>query len=212
MISPKLLSRPTVVFTIIKLNILVFILWILSITINPRFMVKNFLVSWSGLMEGRIWTLVTSVFSHNMFFHIFLNMYAFFGFGTVLENALGARRFLRFYVVAGMIASFSHAGVCAFLLGEPQLPALGASGAISGVVLLFSLMFPQERILLLGFIPIPALAASFLIMGVDIWGLVAQIRGGSLPIGHGAHLGGAFYGLFYYLAFIRKRRRLMFES
>jgi membrane associated rhomboid family serine protease len=212
MLSPRLLTRPTVVFTIIKLNVLVFILWILSITINPSFMVKNFLVSWSGLMEGRIWTLVTSVFSHNMFFHIFLNMYAFFGFGTVVENSLGARRFLKFYLTAGIIASLSHCFVSAFILNEPRLPALGASGAVSGVILLFSLMFPQERILLLGLIPIPAFSASVLIIGLDVWGLIAQARGGSLPIGHGAHLGGAFYGLFYYLAFIRKRGGLLSQS
>lgn len=212
MISQRLLSRPTVVFTIIKLNIFVFVLWILSLTINPNFMVKNFLVSWSGLMAGRVWTLVTSVFSHNMFFHIFLNMYAFFGFGTVVENAFGARRFIKFYLTTGVIASLSHCFVSAFLLGEPQLPALGASGAVSGVIILFSLMFPQERIFLMGFIPIPAFTASALIVGLDIWGLVAQARGGSLPIGHGAHLGGAFYGVFYYLVFIRKRRGLLFES
>lgn len=156
-------------------------------------------------MQGRVWTLITSVFSHTMFFHIFLNMYAFFGFGVVLENVMGPKRFLRFYLISGIIASLSHASVSAFLIHDPTLPALGASGAVSGVILLFSLMFPQEKILLMGFIPIPAIFASFLIIGLDVWGLVEQTRGGTLPIGHGAHLGGAFYGLVYYLIAVRSK-------
>lgn len=131
-------------------------------------------------------------------------MYAFFGFGAVIENMLGTRRFLRFYLLAGITASLSHIIVSAFLIHDSSLPALGASGAVSGVILLFSLMFPQERILLLGFIPVPAIFASFLIVGLDVWGLLEQTKGGTLPIGHGAHLGGALYGLVYYFLSVRK--------
>lgn len=169
-------------------------------------MISNFLVSWDHVMAGRVWTLITSVFSHNMFFHIFINMYVFFGFGTVLENELGSRKFLNFYLMAGIISSISHITVSTYLMGQPELPALGASGAVAGTILLFSLMNPQERILLLGIIPMPAIGAAILFVGIDLWGLVAQTRGGTLPIGHGAHLGGAFYGLIYYFAFIKKRR------
>lgn len=191
---PKILKRPSVTLMIVKLNIIAFILWM----VMPMFMVDNFLVSYEGVLEGRIWTLITSVFSHNMFFHIFLNMYAFFGFGTILENELGSARFLRFYLAAGIFASLAHCLVSAFLMNDPGLPALGASGAVSGTILLFSLLNPKERILLLGIIPLPALFAALVFVGLDIWGLVSQTQGGSLPIGHGAHLGGAFYGLLYY--------------
>lgn len=191
---PKILKRPSVALMIVKLNIIAFILWM----VIPLFMFQNFLVSYDGVMEGKIWTLITSVFSHNMFFHIFLNMYAFFGFGTILENELGAARFLRFYLAAGIFASLAHCLVSAFLMNDPALPALGASGAVSGTILLFSLLNPKERILLLGIIPLPALFAALVFVGLDIWGLVSQTQGGSLPIGHGAHLGGAFYGLIYY--------------
>jgi membrane associated rhomboid family serine protease len=94
--------------------------------------------------------------------------------------------------------------VSAFLIGDSTIAALGASGAISGVILLFSLMFPQEKIVLLGIIPIPALWASIFIVGLDLWGLFEQTRGASLPIGHAAHLGGALYGAVYYFIKIRK--------
>jgi membrane associated rhomboid family serine protease len=204
MLRPIITSRPAATIAILKINIFVFMSWVMSAFINPYFMINNFLVSWTGIVEGRFWTLLTSVFSHNMFFHIFLNMYVFFGFGAVLEQALGTRRFLRFYLAAGVVASLSHVTVSAFLIGDPSLAALGASGAISGVILLFSLMFPQERVLLLGIIPIPALFASFAIVALDVWGLVEQTLGGKLPIGHGAHLGGALYGLVYYLIAVRR--------
>lgn len=206
MIRPEKLQRPNVVLTIIKINIAVFLFWILSSFINPYFMVNNFLVSWEHVMAGRVWTLITSVFSHNMFFHIFINMYVFFGFGAVLENELGSRKFLNFYLVAGIVSSISHITVSTFLMGQPELPALGASGAVAGTILLFALMNPQERILLLGIIPMPAIGAAILFVGIDLWGLIAQTRGGTLPIGHGAHLGGALYGLIYYFAVIKRSR------
>jgi membrane associated rhomboid family serine protease len=212
MMIPLINSKPTVVINIVKINIMVFFLWWISPFINPSFMINNFLVSWTGVVEGRFWTLITSVFSHNMFFHIFINMYAFFGFGAVLENVLGSKRFLRFYLAAGMFASSSHVFVSAFLIQDPSLAALGASGAVSGVILLFSLMFPQERILLLGFIPIPALFASIVIVGLDVWGLIEQTRGGALPIGHGAHLGGAVYGFIYYYFSVKRGSGLRFHQ
>ncbi len=205
-------ARPTATIAILKLNVLIFICWIIGGFVFPSFMVQNFLLSWNGLMEGRYWTLLTSVFSHNIFFHIFLNMFAFFGFGAVLEQALGTRRFLRFYLVAGLMGSVTHVLVSLFLIGDPSLAVLGASGAISGVILLFSLMFPTERILVLGLVPIPALAASLAIVSLDVWGLLEQTRGGTLPIGHGAHLGGAVYGLIYYIFFGPQRQRSVMRS
>jgi rhomboid-like protein len=205
MIRPSKLTRPNVVLTIIKINIVVFVLWYLSAFLNPSFMIYNFLVSWDHVWSGRVWTLLTSVFSHNMFFHIFVNMYVFYGFGSVVENILGSKRFLQFYLVAGIVSSLSHICVSYYLMGQPGLPALGASGAVSGTILLFALMFPQEKILILGLIPVPALTAALIFVGLDVWGLVAQTQGGNLPIGHGAHLGGAACGFIYYLLRVRRR-------
>jgi membrane associated rhomboid family serine protease len=191
--------RP-VVFAILLLNSAVFAAWV-AFGEHP-FMIDNFLVSWDGLMAGRIWTLLTSEFSHVLLVHFFLNMYVLSSFGPIVEETIGSGRFFVFYMVAAIIASLSHAGVSAFALGQPGLPALGASGAISGVVLLFSLTYPRARLLLLGLIPLPALAGALLFVSIDIVGLIAQFEGGGLPIGHGAHLGGAATGLLYYLIVI----------
>jgi membrane associated rhomboid family serine protease len=188
--------RP-VVAAVLILNALVFSAWL--VLGNTTLMTDTFLVSWDALEAGRYWTLLGSAFSHIYFLHFFLNMYVLASFGPVVEHILGSRRFLLFYLFAAVFASFGHSAVSAFLLGQPGLPALGASGAISGVVILFSLMIPRARILLLGLIPMPAIIGALLFVGLDVVGLVAQAEGGGLPIGHGAHLSGALAGAVTYL-------------
>jgi membrane associated rhomboid family serine protease len=158
-------------------------------------------------MEGRIWVLLTSVFSHASFFHIFLNMFVLANFGGPLERLLGPRKFLRFYLIAGILSSFVHAYVSLTLLGQPYLPALGASGAISGLVIIYCLMFPRAKILIFGLIPVNALWGAIGLVGLDLWGLLEQAAGSGLPIGYGAHLGGAFAGLIYYLISLRPQSR-----
>ena len=200
-------SRSLLVPVIIGLNVAVFLMWGFGGTENLQFMLNNFTVSWTGLSEGRFWILLTSVFSHNMFFHIFINMYVLLSFGSILEQVLGRAAFLNFYLMAGIVSSFTHAFVSAALLGAPDQPAVGASGAIAGLILVFSLMFPKQKLLIFGLIPIPAIWGAFAFIGLDLWGLFAQAQGGGLPIGHGAHLGGAAMGLFYYLFILRHRWR-----
>lgn len=184
--------------TIVKINISVFILWYLIGIMHPDIMINNFLVSWTALSEGRIWTLLTSVFSHNMLFHILINMLVFYNFGVVVESVLGSKRFLAFYLVAGVTGSLLHCFVSEYILHQPNISALGASGAISGIVLLFSLLFPSEKIYIFGLIPVPAIWAAVAFTGIDVWGLISQTQGSSAPIGYGAHLGGALTGLIYF--------------
>lgn len=170
-------------------------------------MIENFLVSAEGVAEGRFWTLLSSVFSHNMFLHFLVNMLVLQSFGGLLEFFLGRWRFVQFYLIAGIISSMSHCWVSAHLIGDPALPALGASGALAGLILIFALMFPREKLLIFGLIPVPAIFGAIGFILLDLWGLSAQTKGGGLPIGHGAHLGGAFTGIFYYFVFLRKHKR-----
>jgi len=190
-----------VVLVLLAINAGVFGLWLL-LGESP-FMLDNFLISWDALAAGRSWTLLTSEFSHVAFFHFFLNMVVLANFGPIVEYTIGSARFLGFYLTAAVVASLSHAGVSAFLLGEPGLPALGASGAISGVVLLFAFLYPRARILLFFVIPMPVMVGVAAVVGLDLAGLIWQIEGGGLPIGHGAHLGGAATGALYYFLVIR---------
>ena len=200
-------GRAVLVPMLILLNFAVYLAWIALGANSSELMIDNFLVSWTGLREGYYWTLITSVFSHNMFLHILINMFVLNSFGSLLEQVLGTRRFLAFYIVAGIVSSLTHCLVSAFLLHNPDMPALGASGAIAGLVLVFSLIFPDEKILLFGIVPLPALWGALAFVGLDLWGLSAQARGGGLPIGHGAHLGGALTGALYYFFYLRGKIR-----
>ena len=178
---------------------------VVNTSLHPDFMMNNFTTSWSLLEEGRFWTLLTSAFSHEMLFHIFINMFVLNSFGTLLERVLGSMSFIKFYLIAAVLSSLSHCAVSAFLIQDPSIAAVGASGAVAGVILVFSLLFPWEKILLFAIIPLPAIVGALGFIAIDIWGLVSQTKGGGLPIGHGAHLGGAFTGILYYFLILRPK-------
>jgi len=196
---PTRRRRPVaVVNVLIGLNVLVFLLWWWP-GISFEVMAQHFLVSWDHLLAGHVWVLLTAVFSHNMMFHLLINMIVLWSFGPSLERAMGSGSFLVFYLVAGVVGSLAHAITSAFLMDAPGRPALGASSAIAGVLLLFSLSFPKAKVLLFFIIPLPAIVAALIFIGIDVWGLIIQIENGGLPIGHGAHLGGALVGILYFL-------------
>jgi membrane associated rhomboid family serine protease len=192
---------------ILKINIAVFALWVLG---SSQFMMNNFLVSYDLVQSGRIWTLITSVFSHNMIFHLFINMFILYGFGNIMENIMGSKKFIIFYLIAGLVGSLAHCLASALLMGQSSLPALGASGAVAGVVVLFALMNPKQLVLLFGIIPMPAIGAAGLFILFDLWGLISQTRGSEVPIGHGAHLGGALVGIIYFLATYKSHKLIHF--
>ncbi len=199
------LPRTPAVSVIIGLNVLVFLGWQASYfapDLQP-FMMGNFLVSTAHILHGYVWTLVSAAFSHNEIWHLAINMFVLWSFGTVLERLWGTRTFVIFYLVAAVVASISHCVVSSILMGNGNIPALGASGAVSGLLLAYALYFPRHKILLFGIIPVPALAGVLAFVGIDLWGLLAQSRGGGLPIGHGAHLGGALAGALMYFFYLR---------
>jgi rhomboid-like protein len=200
------LRSSLLVSIIIALNVVVYFLWQPSDESRLLFMADNFTVSWNAVMEGHFWTLFTSVFSHNAGWHLFINMFVLLSFGSILEQILGRSQFIKLYLFAGIVGSIGHCVVSKYLMDDPEIAAVGASGAICGLVLVFALLFPKAKILVFGIIPVPALLGAIGLAGLDVWGVFAQTQGGGLPIGHGAHLGGALAGLFYYFAWIRPRK------
>lgn len=198
--------RTPVTTAIAVANAAVFLLWLLP-AVPTDVMAGHFVVSWDHLAAGRVWTAITTVFSHYAMFHLVVNMIVLLSFAPPLELMMGSRRFLRFYLGAGVLGSIGHAAVSNFLLDRPGQAALGASSAISGVLLLFALIFPRARVLFFFILPLPAIVAALAFIGIDVWGLIAQAEGGGLPIGHGAHLGGALAGILYFLARGRTLRR-----
>ncbi len=199
--------RLRVLPVIVGLNVMVFLMWLVSVHGSElwAFLATNFLVSTHRLAQGMWWTLVTAAFSHQELWHLALNMIVLWSFGSVLERLIGWKVFIGFYLTAAVFSSASHCFVSSVLLGNDRLAALGASGAVSAVLIAFALLFPRNKILLFGIVPIPALIGALLFVALDLWGLTAQTRGAALPIGHGAHLGGALCGALFWAVYLRGR-------
>ncbi len=138
----------------------------------------------------RPWQYLTTMFLHGTFQHLFFNMFVLWMFGFEIENLWGSKRFLVFYILSGLGASALHAIVTALEGGT--LPAVGASGAIAGVVLVFAMLFPNRMILLFFFFPMKVKWAAALYFAYDLYQAIANNPGDN--IAHFAHLGGALMG------------------
>jgi len=131
--------------------------------------------------------LVTHMFAHGGIFHILLNMYALWMFGTMLEKIWGPKRFLIFYLVCGLAA-----GVAQMFLSHD--PAVGASGAIMGLLAAFGYLFPNTQFYIIPF-PVP-IKAKYLVIIVAALDLFSGLHpGASDDVAHFAHLGGLVMGL-----------------
>jgi len=144
-------------------------------------------------------TLITSMFMHGGIAHIAGNMLYLWIFGDNIENALGHKRYLLFYLLCGIIASLSHVFATKLLGQNLLIPSLGASGAISGVLGAYILLFPRRRVTML-FIRFITHVSAFWAIG--IW-IVFQIVSGLGMLGgsdtggvaYAAHIGGFLAGL-----------------
>lgn len=143
-----------------------------------------------------VYRLLTYGFLHapNNIFHILMNMFVLWMFGRELEYKYGSQRFLGFYltgiVFAGLVWSVSEV-----IYGIPFISALGASGGVAAVVVLFALNFPHRKVFLFPFpFPIPMWVVATVIVLIDASG--ALTREGNIAFT--AHLGGALYGLIFY--------------
>jgi membrane associated rhomboid family serine protease len=149
-------------------------------------------------------TLITSMFMHGGIAHIFGNMLFLFIFGDNIEDRIGHFRYLIFYLVCGVLAGLAHVLTTVALAGGNEasllVPSLGASGAISGVLGAYLLLFPMRRVVVLiswfatavpAFIAIGLWFVFQLISGLGVLGSGSQ-QGG---VAYAAHIGGFIAGL-----------------
>ena len=149
--------------------------------------------------------LITYMFMHAGFQHIFFNMFAVWMFGRTLEYELGSKRFLTYYMVCGV-----GAGVLQLLVGWLEyrygnvgmmalmVPTVGASGAVFGLLLAFGVMHPNAVIMLL--IPPMPMKAKWFVVVYGVIELFFGISGRMDGVAHFAHVGGMLWGflLLYY--------------
>lgn len=168
--------------------------------------------------------LITYMFMHESFTHLFFNMFALFMFGGIIEHVMGSKRFLFYYLSCGIGAALIQEGVFAimishyagdFSISEIQpgmmvpasqignlqkaltlinIPTIGASGAIYGILLAFGFIFPRRPIYLL-FIPVP-IQARWMVIGYGAIELLQAMNNNAGDnVAHLAHLGGMIFGL-----------------
>src|SRR5262249_45028174 len=111
-------------------------------------------------------TLLTSMFLHGGIVHLLGNMWFLFIFGDNVEDALGHLRYLLFYLVCGVLASLAHVASVLAFRDNPFIPSLGASGAISGVLGAYLLLFPGNEVKVLLFRELTEVPAF---VAVGIW-------------------------------------------
>jgi len=163
--------------------------------LNQEFMMSTFALFYPASHYFRWWQIITHMFMHGGFWHIFFNMYTLYMFGSVVEDIIGPRKFLIYYFVCGLGAAGLHLGVEAIqvhFFATALPPVVGASGAIYGVLIAFAMLFPESRLTLI-FPPITMKARTMVIVFAAIE-LFTGITGIADGIAHFAHLGGMLFG------------------
>ncbi len=174
----------------------------------------------------------THMFAHSpsMIFHILFNMFALWMFGRVLENVWGPKRFLTFYLLCGIGAAAAHMTVDYFqfkevleaveslkAIGNENLAAqllevphyaVGASGAVMGILAAFAYLFPNTPLMIIPF-PFP-IKAKWLVIGYFVFDLIGGLGRSATGIAHFAHLGGAVTGFIIVLIWNKTNRRTLY--
>ena len=200
-------SIPPVIKNLMIANVLV---WIAQII----FFYQGFPLEEYGALQSfgsgnfKAWQLITYMFMHSavdgsgiVFSHILFNMFTLWMFGSILENVWGGKRFLTFYMICGVFA-----GVAQLFFQQDFGYAVGASGAIMGIMAAYVYLFPNTEMYIM-FIPIP-IKAKYVIPGfmlLDLFGAFAPKQGDN--VAHWAHLGGAFAGLVLVIFWNKKNKR-----
>jgi membrane associated rhomboid family serine protease len=175
---------PPVVLNLIIINAIVFVA---QLAFDSSFGLTNILALYpynSGFFKP--YQLVTHMFAHGGFLHILFNMYALWIFGSVLERMWGPKKFLIFYLVCGLAAGLTQ------MFFVTNAPAIGASGAIMGLLAAFAYTFPNTEFFIIPFpFPIKAKYMAAIFAAYDLFGGFA----GGDNVAHFAHLGGLVMGL-----------------
>jgi len=178
---------------LIVVNILFFLF---SFVDKQGLLVYLYLIPSYILGTGAYWQVVTYMFVHSSWSHIFFNMLALFLFGMQLEQRMGSTEFLLYYFICGI-----GAGIFTVLVnsatGQGMVPVVGASGAIYGLLLAFAAFFPDARIFIFGILPMRAPVAVAAYAGIEIVSQFTNIQSG---VAHLTHLAGLAFGYLYLVA------------
>ncbi len=200
---------PPITKNLLIINILMFVatyvLGRYGINLNSLLGLHFFMAS-----DFRLHQIFTYIFMHGGFEHLFFNMFALWMFGRIIEQVMGPKRFLTYYMVCGIGAGLIQELVqyIHFLSLAPELSGVsheqladalnmwntvGASGSIYGILLAFGMSFPEDRLFI---IPIPfPIKAKYFVVGYAVVELLSAMLRSNDGVAHMAHLGGMLFGL-----------------
>lgn len=181
-------------FLLLAINVLCYILFSVLIYANTN-LLDYIALKPSNIVQGKyLWTFLTSMFMHGGFFHLFANMFSLLFIGNLAEKILGKKRFLLFYLLAGLFAGIAFVASSFLLPSDFNTYAVGASGALFGLIGLLMVVTPNLPVSIM-FIPIPIKMkfAAPIILAL-LW-LISVL--GNVSIGNTAHFGGFIAGLIY---------------
>ena len=141
-----------------------------------------------------IWQFFTYMFLHGGIYHIGFNMFALWMFGTELEYNWGTRDFLKYYLVCGVGGGFLVWFTSLIGFSPANVPTIGASGAIWGVLVAYGMMWPDRIILIFGILPMKALHFVIIFGAMDLMQGLSRSGGG---VAYFAHVGGGVTGFIY---------------
>lgn len=221
---------PPVVKNLMIINALVYLTQVIVGQMEPRWVENWFALHDLHSVYFKPYQLITHMFMHGSFTHLFFNMVGLWMFGVALEHRYGAKKFLQFYILSGLGAAILHLGIL-YIEMEPimesyrQLPmemqldlinnphfkvniaTLGASGAVFGCLAAFGYLYPNSIIYIDFLIPIKAKWMVLIYAGMELMLAVRNSAGDT--VAHFAHLGGALTG-FLLVYFWNKRNRRTF--
>ena len=216
-------SLPPVTKNLIIINVIIFV----ATLINEEFMISTFALFYPTSPFFHWWQVVTHMFMHGGFWHIFFNMYTLLIFGCVVERIIGSRKFLLFYFICGFGAVALHLGVeylqmQSFMQKAAEgaanavqqiealkyTPTVGASGAIYGVLMGYAMLFPESKMTLL--FPPVTLSAKWMVVAFAAIELLTGVTGLASGIAHFAHLGGMLIGWLMILWW--RKRGVLFDK
>ena len=180
-----------------------------SVPIGDLF-VKNFALFTYESPFFRPWQLFTYMYMHGGFSHLFFNMFALWMFGMELENMWGSKTFFIFYTVCGVGAGIANAFLAPLVSYiPPNVPTVGASGSIYGVLIAFGMIFPNRYIYIYFMLPIKAKYLIIIYILIEVFAVASQSQSG---IAHIAHLGGGVVGFLYVYFILNKGKPKFFKN
>lgn len=194
----SLIPSGSVCKALIGINLVVFVLQLISYSPGSSggFVTELLELDTAKVGDGQVWRLLTYSFLHSpmAWTHILFNLLFLWWFGSDLESMYGSREFLAFYLVSALFGGIAFQ-LQAMVQGWPMI-CIGASGAVTAVMVLYAFHFPHAMILIFFVLPVPIWLFVVFHVAQDAFQLLSEIKTG---IAVSAHIGGAAFAALYFV-------------